>query len=245
MADPRARIDLGEAFGFVLKQPGWPSKLLLPGILGFIPILGPIALLGWQRRIVAGLRAGQEGLPEMDVGEDIVGGLAPAVAILNVAGLMFLGGLLGFGGFILVQIGDSIRNRTVSDLLDALALLFGLAGFGLTAVIGLATFVVLPELLRRGHKGEMFPAARPKASVDAARTHASLLIIAGLGCFVANTLGAMGGVLCLVGMALTAPWATATMAHIVVQWARVLESQPPPKPVEGPPPGAVAWTGNR
>lgn len=245
MSDPRARIDLGEAFGFVLKQPGWPAKLLLPGILGFIPVLGPVALLGWQRRIVAGLREGQAGLPDMDVSEDIVGGLAPTVAILNVAGLMFLGALLGFAGFILVRVGDAIGNRTVADLLDALALLAGLAGFGLSALIGLATFVVMPELLRRGHKGEMFPAASPKASLAAAREHASLLIIAGLGCFVANSIGAMGSALCLVGMALTAPWATATMAHIVVQWSRVLESQPPPKQVEGPPPGAIAWTGNR
>lgn len=245
MSDPRARIDLGKAFSFVSSQPGWISKLLLPGILGFIPVVGTVALLGWQRRIVASLRAGSMELPEMDVADDLKGGLAPTLAVLNVGGLMLIGVFIGFLGFLLVEIGEATGNRTVSDLMDAAALLFGLASFTLTFVLGLATFGLMPELLRRGHQGELLPVAHPKESLRAARSHTQLLVTAGLGCVIASALGSLGGVLCGVGLAVTVPWAVAAMGHLVVQWSRVVEGAPPPTQLEGPPPGAIAWTGNR
>ncbi|MCB9764898.1 MAG: DUF4013 domain-containing protein [Alphaproteobacteria bacterium] len=250
MSDPvatRPAVDLGASFGFVLKDKAWISKVILPGLLTFIPILGPLALLGWERRIYHQIRAGQEdeGLPAMDIGDDIAGGVAPAVALLNLFGPLLIFPML-FAMFpVLISIGEAAGNRTVLDLIRAFVMLMTVVGgLGFAALSFGAGFLV-PELLRRGFNGEATPALRPRVSVAAIQENPMPLIVAALGMMGANFVGSLGWMACGIGLVLTVPFAVATNAHITAQWARVAEAPPPTPDAPSPPPNAVAWRGNR
>src|SRR2546423_6805388 len=54
---------VGDAFSWAFRDPDWVSKLILMGLIGIIPIVGSLQLLGWMLATLDNLRAGHQVLP--------------------------------------------------------------------------------------------------------------------------------------------------------------------------------------
>src|SRR2546428_13199522 len=52
-----------DAFLWPFRDPGWPAKIGIIGLILLIPIVGSINGLGWMLAALDGLRAGEERLP--------------------------------------------------------------------------------------------------------------------------------------------------------------------------------------
>src|SRR5438067_7837407 len=54
---------VGDAFGWVARDPEWIGKTLLMGLIGLIPIVGGLQLTGWMLAMLDNLRAGRQEIP--------------------------------------------------------------------------------------------------------------------------------------------------------------------------------------
>jgi len=53
----------GDAFAWAFRDPAWPGKLLLQGLIAIIPVIGWIAMTGWMMMAFENARAGKTELP--------------------------------------------------------------------------------------------------------------------------------------------------------------------------------------
>lgn len=212
-------MDFRRAFELVTRDPDWLRKLIFAGLPVLIPLVGWIALLGWQRRVFDNVRQGQEVLPDPSLMEDIKYGIDPLIALLNPMPVMLLVMFVGFG---LPAIGMAVLGSMGGgDAAQVLGLVFGLVQIvgGLVWLVTIIAFqVILPELIRRGFRGERFPLLSLGVSVAAIRANLSPYVMLIIGSFVANLVGGLGIYLCCVGFFLTQPAAMAFLAHLTAQW---------------------------
>src|SRR2546430_16974612 len=61
VAQPEPSV--GDAFGWVARDPEWIGKTLIMGLIGLIPIVGGLQLTGWMLAMLDNLRAGRQGIP--------------------------------------------------------------------------------------------------------------------------------------------------------------------------------------
>src|SRR5437763_16046737 len=61
VAQPEPSV--GDAFGWVARDPEWIGKTLLMGLIGLIPIVGGLQLTGWMLAMLDNLRAGRQKIP--------------------------------------------------------------------------------------------------------------------------------------------------------------------------------------
>ncbi len=54
---------MGDAFGWAFRDPQWPGKILVQGLILIIPIVGWIAMNGWLLMAFENARAGRNELP--------------------------------------------------------------------------------------------------------------------------------------------------------------------------------------
>src|SRR5438132_4385497 len=88
---------VGDAFAWAMRDPEWISKLVLMGLIGIIPIVGTLQLLGWMLTTIDNLRAGHQVLP-------------PAGFRYATRGLyLFLASLIYILVFAVVFYGDDVR----------------------------------------------------------------------------------------------------------------------------------------
>ncbi|MCB9763537.1 MAG: DUF4013 domain-containing protein [Alphaproteobacteria bacterium] len=219
----RDSVDIGEAIGFVFKDPDWTSKVLMVGLFSLIPIAGALAALGWQRRIFEAVRRGDpQPLPAIDFGDDLGRGVTPFVAVFTMA-LVFMFVIIGAQILVIIPavMGDAIGGAA-RDILGVVTMLFGLFALLLQLVGSIGINVVMPEIVRRGHRGESVPLLSPGQSIRAVRADPMSLLMVVVGWFVAGMIGGLGIWLCFVGMFLTMPVAFAVQAHLAAQWDQVL-----------------------
>ncbi len=212
----RTSIDLGEALAYPFQQPGWWKRYLLLGFLTFIPIIGFCTLCGWQVRIFDRVRAGQRGVPVLDIGTDIRRGakvfgsllLNTLPMFLPIYGLFFAGmGLLEFGG-------EELLPVALAVLLPSYLLM--MAGV-------LVMNMVILELERRAFLGEWLTLLRPRASYRAIRAAPSSYLLALVGMFIGNMIGSIGVFVCYFGIFLSMPIGYAIASHIIAQWSMIVD----------------------
>src|SRR2546430_4396845 len=61
VAQPEPSV--GDAFGWVARDPEWIGKTLIMGLIGLIPIVGGLQLTGWMLAMLDNLRAGRQEIP--------------------------------------------------------------------------------------------------------------------------------------------------------------------------------------
>ena len=217
-------IDLALAFKSVTADPNWIRTCALVGVSFFVPIIGQMLHMGWQCRVFGQMRdGGGDTLPTVEFIDDIQLGIAPFVAILNLAvpaGVLV--SLTIVPGAIMNSIGEG-------GALSVVGMLLSVVGFMLLTVINLVSIAVVPELLRRGLKGEMTPLLSFGPSIAAIRARPSQYATVALGIFLAQMLGGLGVMACYVGLIITAPAGLIVAAHIISQWdALVAPHHPAP-----------------
>jgi hypothetical protein len=51
-------MEIGKAFGFVTEDEQWITKVLIGGLIQFVPLLGTIAILGYSYRVALNVARG-------------------------------------------------------------------------------------------------------------------------------------------------------------------------------------------
>lgn len=218
-------IDIGAAFSYATSDPDWMSKMAIAGLHMLIPIVGIVALFGWTRDIFLRVRAGEEGLPKMELGKHMELGWAPIVAILNISLLALVIVVPIMGSAVLLIAAE----ETGSEALEVLAVLAMLLSQVFTMIFALGINFLAPEIWRRGFHGEMGPLFSFGQSWRNVKGNLMPCFLVVVGFFVAQMAGSVGVMLCYVGMFLTLPFSYVVMAHLVAQWDALVNPEGAPE----------------
>jgi Protein of unknown function (DUF4013) len=201
-----------DAFSWPARDPEWPAKLLVIGLILLIPILGAINGLGWMLASLDRLRAGDEklapanlryiarGFPLFVV--DLVYGLVIAV----VAGAIYIPGLI---------VASNQSHGSANPALISLAIALSLLAFSVATLGGLALNFVTPPIVLATDKGGIIGGLRASAVLAHARADIASTLIAGLMLIAASFIGSLGLVACGVGVLFTTAYALAMQAWVV------------------------------
>ena len=136
-------MDFGKAFTFVFDDPEWLKKIAINSLIGLIPIVGQIYVMGWglevARRIVAG--SGQP-LPDVDFGTYLGYGFkAFVVALVYTAPIWVLS--------IIVAGLSALLYEVSQDAANAIGLIVGICFGSFGLIYGLLMGVMMPAAFTR------------------------------------------------------------------------------------------------
>lgn len=206
-------MDFGKAFTFVFDDPDWLRKVAINALIGLIPIVGQIYLLGWGLEVAKRVATrSPEPLPDIDFGTYLMHGFRAFVVSLVYTAPIWVIGLI-FG------ILSAVLSGLDPDLANALAAIGGIC-FGIFGLVfGLLLGVLLPAALTRT---AMFGSI--KAGLDFGKAWGLLRaapgawVLAFLGTFVAGFLASfVGTIACVIGIIFTMAYYQAVMGHFYGQ----------------------------
>lgn len=203
---------IGDAFVWPFRDPEWPTKILIMGLILLIPVVGAINGLGWMLETIERLRAGEEKLAPANF--DYLGRgfrlfvvfLVYYVIIAFVTALLYVPAI-----FILAQQGHDSGNAFIVALGIALLLL----GAGVLTLASLAVTFVMPSIVLAVDRGGIEGGLRVDEVVRRARSSLINTLIAGLMLIAAGLVGQLGAVVCFVGVVFTSAYALAMQAWII------------------------------
>jgi hypothetical protein len=206
LRDGGARIRGAAVFAFA--DPAWPVRYLTVALALLIPVVGVIAMFGWQARVHANARLGRRTLPHIDLPGDIRGGLPTFVSLV----------------FMVVVPITMVAFLTLP--LDALEIPWSRVDPALAAVVfAFFALVAYPEVVRRAIvHGEYLALLKPFPSFRAVGLAPLAYLFAVIGALLAGVLTALGLYAFIGGILFTAPIGQAMAAHVVMQWQRDLET---------------------
>ena len=203
-------MDFGLAFSFPFQDPDWVKKLAIAAVIGVIPLIGQIAVLGWTIMLAKRVIAGEEHpMPDWEeAGEIFTAGLKAFVIgfvyALPVLVIMFPASLVS----LFDNSGDSISILEVAMIcLSCFMSLYGL-------LISLVWPAAAGELAANDDLGAALNPGRILRLVQAAP---GAYIIVFLGVIAAGIVASFGIVLCFVGVLFTAAYAYAIQGHLIGQ----------------------------
>ena len=186
---------VGDSFAWAFRDPAWPGKVLLQGLIVFIPILGWIAMNGWLMMAFENARAGKNELPPAGFH------LARGIGIWVV--LIVYGFVLGIPGGVLIGAG-SIAAGNGHNAFNAGSPLIAL-GYLVAFVGSLAFRCLIPSLIVHTYHGGITGGFDVDKVWRLATVNVSNSVIAGLIIFVASIIGGFG-VACCIGAIFTIPY---------------------------------------
>jgi len=180
-------MDAGTSFTYMLKQDRGITKLLIGGLLMFVPILGWALVGGYGLRTMRAIADGDDNLPEWtDWGE------------------LFIKGLLAW----LISIAFDVPGLILGRL--------GSAGTFLSGLWGIVVLIVLPAALLRFATRDTFAAAFEfSAIIDFIKANSSNYVLAVILGIVASIIAGFGVILLVVGLAFTYFWAVLVWSHLM------------------------------
>ncbi len=208
-------MDFGRAFGFVFQDKDWLRKIIIPALVGLIPIIGQFVVLGWGLNVTRRVMAHDpEPLPDLDFGGDLARGFqAFVIGLIYALPIVLLSVFVGILSSLLGMDGSN-----VSDAVTAIYTLISICVGLFSMVYGVILAVVLPaayaNFLAKGslgaglNFGEVFRLVR-------AAPGAYLLVL--VGSFVVGLIAPLGVILCFVGVLATYVYGMAVMGHLYGQ----------------------------
>jgi hypothetical protein len=205
-------MKFGDAFTYVFQDQDWFKKLIIPGLVMLIPILGQIVVLGWSLKVTQNvIRNDPSPLPELDFGGDLSMGFKALVVSL----VYSIPALVIYIPFMIITaLAGNSGDDTMMTVMGIAGACFGL----IMAVYGIAVAFVIPAAYARtavedsigaGLKfGEVFNMVK-KAFVP------YLLVV--LGTIVSSFIGSLGSIACIIGILVTMPYAMAVNGHLYGQ----------------------------
>ena len=212
-------MDFGLAFTYVFKDPRWPEKILIPGLVALIPIVGVIVDMGWaleiQRRV---MRADPEPLPELQFGKNLRdGAYMLVIGLIYSIPLWILLGPVWFPFSWVVQTPAQGPGTAAFVLFTLFSSTFGmvgnlyavLEGYVLPAAYGrFATSDRLESALDFGHMYQMIRVA-PVA-----------FLLALAGTWIGGLIATAGILVAVIGVIFTFPYGQAVAWHLSGQAVR-------------------------
>jgi hypothetical protein len=201
-----------DAFIWPFRDPEWPAKIAIIGLILLIPIVGAINGLGWMLAAVERLRAGEERLPPANLSYLGRGLSLFAVNLLYYLAVLFVAALAYLPAVVLLT--NQSQGATQAALVTlGLALLF--LSFSILSVGYLALTFATPSIVlavsRRGIAGGL----RVDAVLRSVRGSLVNTLIAGLMLIAAHFVASLGLFVCGIGVVFTNAYALAMQAWIV------------------------------
>lgn len=205
-------MDIAKAFSYMFEDKNWPVKILIGGILSFIPIINFIPI-GYALTALRNIAEGREGpLPEWDNW----GGYFSKGLMVFLAALIY-----ALPIFIIMGLSAAFGAVAGAREKGALAALFGLCAtllYCLNIIYGLALSFWIPGALT-------FYAFRENFSAMFSFGEIFQYILANIGNYlmawilslVASFVAGFGVILCAIGVLFTGFWAYLVWAHLFGQ----------------------------
>jgi len=209
---------ISDAFGWACRDPKWINKLVLMGLIGLIPIVGPLQQAGWMLAALDNLRAGHREVP------------APAFRYASRGGSLFLAGLIYggvifvvvYGGILFIAFGLAPTTSSQTGQSDGsssqVSLLFFPAMLGWMGVVGLisvAAFLLVPLIIEFTERSGFGGAFNFPGFIRAARGNPTETLAAGGLALVCYFISGVGAYLCYVGVLFTVPYSLTVLAGVL------------------------------
>jgi hypothetical protein len=211
-------MSFGTALIFPFRDSQWLKKLIVPGLLGLIPLLGPIFPMGYALSVAWNIINKRSGdLPVFDFGREfkrgvmiLVIGLGYFLPIILV--FLILSMALVIYGVLFNQFGNADSSATGIVILQGC---FGVLAMGYGLFVVFFAPAALANFLAKGeHLGEAFRFEVIWRSLKKAFPQYLLLVP---GVFLVNLLAASGSVLCVLGLIISVPYAMTVYGHLIGQ----------------------------
>jgi hypothetical protein len=215
-------MDFGLAFSFPFKDQQWFKKLIIPGLVSLIPIVGQLFLVGFGLNVAKRvIEKNPESLPELDFGGDLkrgfmsfVIGLGYSLPIILVSLVLSII-LVAVGGFS----GDSSSSESTVAIILVLQSCFGIIAFIYGLAMAFFTSAALGNFLAKGEQlGAAFKFKEIWGYLKTAFVPYLLVIVGG---FLGNLIGSLGAIICVVGLLVTMPYGIAVYGHFIGQAYKV------------------------
>lgn len=218
-------MNIGKSFSFVFEDKKWIEKILIGGVLMFVPILGSILLLGYAVQLVRNIRNHDpEPLPEWD---DWGTKIAEGFKLFIVYFLWSLP-LIILGFLIAIPLALGSNSDTGSTIASIFALCFGCFAFIYAIVVWLATPGIT---IKFAETGEFSDGLKFGEILSFTKDYlGQIIVVAIVSGLVYLFAGLLGSLLCLIGLFFTMFWASLVQYHMVGQIG--LESPKPEHPLE-------------
>lgn len=203
-------MDVGRAFVFTFEDSDWLKKIVLVGIIGLIPIIGQIWLLGWSteitRRVIKKDTIQLAGFD--DFGGTLVLGLKAFVIAFVYSIPMFI--------FLLpTSITPILFDPNESGALISLVITCCSCLMLLYAI--LLAFIFPAAFGELAATDQLGSAMNPGRILELLRANPGAYVIAWFGAILAGFIGGLGIILCMVGVIFTMAYAYAIIGHLYGQ----------------------------
>ena len=206
-------MDFGKAFTFVFDDPDWLKKVAINALIGLIPLIGQLYLLGWGLEVARRVATrSATPLPDVDFGTFLGHGFKAFVVSLVYTAPIWI---LSIAVAIITAIGGQVSEEARMMLSTITSICLGL----FSLVFGLLLGVVMPAALTRTvvlgtiRDGLDFGAVWGLVS-GAVGPYLITLV----GTILASLLaGIVGGIACGIGLIFTMAYYQAVMGHFYGQ----------------------------
>ena len=232
-------MEIGKAFGFVTEDEQWITKVLIGGLIQFVPLLGTIAVLGYSYRVALNVARGNpRPLPAWGEFGDFLGRgfFALVIQIVYLPPLIVL-----YGVFLFLTVAGAAAaedSEAVAGVLGLLSLCLIPLQLVVALVCVFASLAAIMRYLATDSLGEAFKFGEAIATL---RNHiGSFLMILAVG-ILAGLVAGLGVIACGIGVLFTGFYAQCVIGHVIGQAMQRIF--PPQQPVYaapgyyGPPPG--------
>lgn len=213
-------MDFARPFSYVFEDPDWVRKLLLNALIGLIPIVGQLYLLGWMLDIARRVANGEDPvwLPEINFGAFLGEGFKALI----------LGFIYSIPVFILVApiailpvLGEAVGMDY--DTIGTISMITSVCCSGIillySIVLGLAMPAAQLNMVMQGSLGAGLRFGEVLGLVRAAPM-AYLMVL--VGSIAAGLLASLvGGIACGIGIIFTMAYYQAVMGHFSGQAYRI------------------------
>ncbi len=208
-------MDFGKAFTFVFDDPDWLKKVAINALIGLIPIVGQLYLLGWGLEVArrVAMRSGTP-LPDVDFGTHLghgfkafVLGLVYTIPIWVVILPMI----------IVIAIADAAGlGRDAREMIEMVC---GLCAGLILLVYALVLAFAMPAALTRAVvKGSIRAGLEVRQVVALVRAAPGAYLLTLVGTLIASLLASIvGGIACGIGIIFTMAYYQVVMGHFYGQ----------------------------